>query len=71
MPHLFVSQSIKFLTYCAAVMDALLESGAQFADVGVLTTFLMVIFGIMGVQVLLQFCSAPECVGVCSYLSVL
>ena len=34
-------------------MDALLESGAQFADVGVLTTFLMVIFGIMGVQVLL------------------
>ena len=52
-------------------MDALLESGAQFADVGVLTTFLMVIFGIMGVQVLLRFCSAPECVGVCSYLSVL
>lgn len=45
-------KSIKFLTYCAAVMDALIESGPQFGDVGFLTLFLMLIFGIMGIQLL-------------------
>lgn len=41
---------VKFLTYCAAVMDALSEAIPQFGDVLSVTVFLMIIFGIMGIQ---------------------
>lgn len=47
-------QSVRFLTYCVAVLDALAESAPQFMDVLVLTLFLMIIFGIMGIQVTAQ-----------------
>lgn len=51
-------KSVRFLTYCAAVLDALAESAPQFMDVLVLTLFLMVIFGIMGIQ--LMKCSLKQ-----------
>ena len=40
-----------------AVLDALAESAPQFMDVLVLTLFLMIIFGIMGIQVTLSSCA--------------
>jgi len=57
-------RAVKFLTYCAAVMDALAAAIPLLLDVIAVAAFLMAIFGIMGVQAmackLKYYCQAPD-----------
>lgn len=43
-------RAIKFLTYCTAILESLVSAMPYFVDVISLTGFLLIIFGIMGVQ---------------------
>lgn len=44
-------RAIKYLTYCTAILEALGNAVGYFSDIIAVTFFLLVIFGIMGVQI--------------------